>query len=477
MCTYLQAQENCNDHKYTHTFKHAHAQSLHSLEDCYAHSARGPVHISSNAISGTVGDEDFGVTIDKALQLNRHTEYCQWMQHTHDQCDTCSKTSTDSKGKKMTTSKKCNCRRTYTYVKTWRNHRINSLLFDQPAAHHNPQRDPFPAAAFFSSDARVGEVDLDVQVLKNKHSSLRGTTRNVNWTPAAQREVQWYDGAWRWLETYVLPETVSNWFVDTTRYEYLQNLKHARSSRAGTDSNFVYVGQNRGYFFSPYAPSAHEFLFKMFVEHLEGSLLDWQIGDLMPSCTAGDIRVSYRTKDPDRLSAIGRLVDGRERARLTLFTTSRNYQLGLAHEGIHEFGDMFETEAVDAKWSCLLLRALMIIWAIVPSHLVAAFFAKELTTTSEVCTSCIGIVGTILPVAWATIWKQDFLGSSQDIAMVLLLLAAVPIYVRTLYYAHLSATPGGFTGMWRWVAAAICLDPAWYGSAAISSTSDAKKEE
>jgi len=57
MCTYLQAQENCNDHKYTHTFKHAHAQSLHSLEDCYAHSARGPVHISSNAISGTVGDE------------------------------------------------------------------------------------------------------------------------------------------------------------------------------------------------------------------------------------------------------------------------------------------------------------------------------------------------------------------------------------------------------------------------------------
>jgi len=39
----------------------------------------------------------------------------------------------------------------------------------------------------------------------------------------------------------------------------------------------VYVGQNKGYFFSPYAPSAHEFLFKMFVEHLEGSLLDWQV--------------------------------------------------------------------------------------------------------------------------------------------------------------------------------------------------------
>ena len=48
----LQCPEIC-----TYTFKHAHAQFLHSLEDCYAHSARGPVHISSNEISGTVGDE------------------------------------------------------------------------------------------------------------------------------------------------------------------------------------------------------------------------------------------------------------------------------------------------------------------------------------------------------------------------------------------------------------------------------------
>ena len=43
-------------------------------------------------------------------------------------------------------------------------------------------------------------------------------------------------------------------------------------------------------------------------------------------------------------------------------------------KGIYEFSDIFETEAVDAKWSCLLLRALMIIWAMVPPYLVAGLF-------------------------------------------------------------------------------------------------------
>ena len=66
-------------------------------------------------------------------------------------------------------------------------------------------------------------------------------------------------------------------------------------------------------------------------------------------------------------------------------------------------------------------------------------------------------LGTILTVAWATTWRQNFLGSSQDIAMVLLLLAAVPIYVRTLYYAHLSATPGGFTGVCMYVGVCVCV--------------------
>jgi len=42
--------------------------SLHTLEECAAHA--GPAHIASNDISGTVGDDAFGVMLDKALQVS-----------------------------------------------------------------------------------------------------------------------------------------------------------------------------------------------------------------------------------------------------------------------------------------------------------------------------------------------------------------------------------------------------------------------
>lgn len=45
---------------------------------------------------------------------------------------------------------------TYVYTIGWRNHRIVSLFYDQPAAHHNPQRDPFPAGTEIVDGGRVG---------------------------------------------------------------------------------------------------------------------------------------------------------------------------------------------------------------------------------------------------------------------------------------------------------------------------------
>ena len=316
--------------------------SLSTLEECAAHGAGGPVHIASDQVAGSVRDPAFGVELDKALQLDRHTEYCQWDEHVTDTCQKC----TDDIGE----SHDCNCDRTHSYVKGWRSHRINSLLFDQPAAHHNPQRDPYPSSSMFSSDARIGDVALRVEVLNNKHATLRGpSSRRVNWTPTAAREPRFYDSFWNWLEGNVLPESVARWFSDTTRYEQLGKLANAHTAEAARQHNFVYVGQSKGYFFSPYTSDTREKLLKMFFQHLEGSLFDWQLGDLINSCTAGDIRVSYRTKDPQQLSVVGKLIGGRSGHELTLHTTSRGYELGLAHTGVVEWEDMFEFEAADAK--------------------------------------------------------------------------------------------------------------------------------
>jgi hypothetical protein len=45
-------------------------------------------------------------------------------------------------------------------VKGWHSHQIPSILFDQPFHHHNPQRDPVPAAEVVANKASMGEYTL-----------------------------------------------------------------------------------------------------------------------------------------------------------------------------------------------------------------------------------------------------------------------------------------------------------------------------
>ncbi len=59
------------------------------------------------------------------------------------------------------------------------------------------------------------------------------------------------------------------------------------------------------------------------MEYIEGSLLDWQLGDLVPACTAGDIRVSYRITDPVEISVIGSAGPGKDGHELGIFLTSK----------------------------------------------------------------------------------------------------------------------------------------------------------
>jgi hypothetical protein len=103
-------------------------------------------------------------------------------------------------------------------------------------------------------------------------------------------------------------------------------------------------------------------LLKKFVQWREGSLLDYQFGDLVPSCTAGDIRVSYYVIDPPggSLSGLGKLVrtvptggavgEGVEQGRgpkwtLDLHTTRKGRPLGLLRAGSFSASALMDTEA------------------------------------------------------------------------------------------------------------------------------------
>jgi len=186
-------------------------------------------------------DPYFNVEVPGAVTLSRNVEYCQWQQHTHET------THKNNDGTETVS-------RTYTYTKYWRPHRINSLFFDQPAAHHNPQRDP----------VHGGSVD-----------SI-GISSQQGYSIAAPYMKQ----------LKVAPSIIS------FRPERLQKFV---SSPAATVEKFFYTGNN-GYFLSKYQPSAAETAMKMAFQYVEGTLLDFQLGDLFSVCDAGDIRVQLRGK-------------------------------------------------------------------------------------------------------------------------------------------------------------------------------------
>jgi hypothetical protein len=129
-------------------------------------------------------DDAFGISArDGDAVLKRVTEYCQWMEIQHskqvkvgkepDYCsssyssdESCDRVSCSSLSYGSCSRSNC-CRWTegndiyeteywYTYHKGWRSHRINSLLFDSPAAYFNPQRDPFPSQEIWAN----GDVDI-----------------------------------------------------------------------------------------------------------------------------------------------------------------------------------------------------------------------------------------------------------------------------------------------------------------------------
>jgi hypothetical protein len=148
---------------------------------------------------------------------------------------------------------------------------------------------------------------------------------------------------------------------------------------------------------------------------------------------------------------------------LTPFITSRKYNLGILHAGFKEAEEMFEDEAEDAKFMCRVWRLAMLFWAVVPAFLVSSFLGKQIRTPFEVLTSCLGIVGILLPMSWLLIWKGDVLGSAQDLAMLVLLLAAIPVHLRTLDLAKFSKHPGGLSGAWAWLANLVSLPSSWHG--------------
>ena len=256
------------------------------------------VHIAAPPTSihpkKAVSDIDFNVGIYGPFSMRREVEYCQWTEHQS------TKTHKHSDGSETTET-------TYYYTKGWRSSPISSIFFNQPGNHHNPQRDPYPSGTVDSTDVSINNNEFTVDSNLARYVSVNS-------------------------------EPVVNWDIN--------NYNTFMKSQAHNRDNFYYTNKD-GWFYSPYTPSVAERLAKTAVQYMEGSLFDFQVADLFSECTAGDIRVRYRTKTPmGGVSLIGRQVDST--GRIDTFKSIDDREVDAIYEGMHSADEVKRLRIADA---------------------------------------------------------------------------------------------------------------------------------
>lgn len=411
------------------------------------------VHGTSTHIDTLASDPDMNVAIPGALTLQRNTEYCQWQEIQTQDCQTCERTVRAKDGSTKQETYQCNCITKYNYIKAWRSYLINSFLFDQPGAHHNPQRDPMPSATFVGKDVTLNfdeDVTTDGIDNSNPTSSVSAKLdptmlsngvrnqpwRNVDFVPQGRAPPPSFFA--RFFSFFGLSSSRK------TRYEPLQLLKDTPYAPAAVEDNFVYVGQG-GYFFSPYVSSTASKLFNYFAQYLEGSLFDYQLGDLvgLASCTAGDVRFYYSVKDPNEISVLGQVRDLGSAVQITPRVlqgvgNEKDSSIGLVHSGKHSAQDMLLAEDSDSRTQATVIRAILLLWSIAASRLVGVAVGREIGDSSLAVQieAAVALFAVLVGWLWLILW-----GASAH---------TYGLIVSGFYLAYLSYNSSVRKGNSRW---------------------------
>eukprot|EP01095_Lingulamoeba_sp_RSL-Kostka_P007093 TRINITY_DN2239_c1_g5_i1.p1 TRINITY_DN2239_c1_g5~~TRINITY_DN2239_c1_g5_i1.p1 ORF type:complete len:462 (-),score=112.86 TRINITY_DN2239_c1_g5_i1:500-1885(-) len=266
-----------------------------------------PIFLQSGNVysKDLLSDPEFNLLLT-SMKLKRNVEFCQWEEIITDS------TTRDDDGHSTTV-------RTYSYIKGWHKHPIISTFFDQPFSHHNPLRNPYSYKDWTANQYGVGEYTIQRDLINRI-----GNLKMKSFTP--------------------------------------QELNEFQLSEAHSVHNFNYLPDSN-YFYSPYEEDSAFRFARGMGQWLEGSLFDYQIGDIFNVCTPGDIRIYYEDVNPKELSLIGRLVDSN--GNIDLFHTSRDYEFGLIYEGIHSSGEVFQKAKSEQHQIILIARLLLILWSLV----------------------------------------------------------------------------------------------------------------
>eukprot|EP01027_Heterolobosea_sp_BB2_P018865 GEZU01026512.1.p1 GENE.GEZU01026512.1~~GEZU01026512.1.p1 ORF type:complete len:462 (-),score=116.73 GEZU01026512.1:945-2330(-) len=322
------------------------------------------VHFQSNQVipKQLLEDVDFGVAFPQAVKVQRTVEYCQWQEYFTD------RTETDDNGNEETI-------RTYYYVKGWVSRPIPSIFFDQPFGHDNPQRDPLPAQTWRVNRAKAGAFELTEPFIDK-----------MNWFSTAN-----FDRA---------------------------SLHNFQQSLAYREHGFNYVGD--GYFYSAYQERGLRMAVKLFGQWLDGTLLDFQIGDLFSVCTPGDIRVQYSVVasplGESGVSVVGKLdIDDSTHNNNLIITemeSSRQYKVGLIHRGFHAPDDMFRKDIADHNWKLLFSRVLLFlccfeVLAFIDYYCMPTITGLRIskrTSFGQLALRSLFLAGALVSILWNFVW-------------------------------------------------------------------------
>jgi len=257
-----------------------------------------------------------------------------------------------------------------------------------------------------------------------------------------------------------------------TRYEALILLEKTRVAR--DDDGFHYVGD--GVFYGAYEATTAERLARAFFQYVEGSLFDWQLGDLVPSCAAGDIKISYSVQDPQTVSVLGvALEKATDERTMTVRLGDGGNVTALVHAGAHEAPAMVRAELADASFGIGFTRLVLFVWAVPLACLVGALVGRDVWRGGAV--AVLAAATAVWALVELVLWRAVGAASMRDdgpafLATALGGAAAAAVARRT---APPSGSAPGVRSVWCALARAAGLPPAFWVEA--SYRADRPKSE
>ena len=217
---------------------------------------------------------------------------------------------------------------------------------------------------------------------------------------------------------------------------------------------------------------------------------------MIPSCTPGDVRVSYTVQDPKQISVLGKVSSSSTSTLLqpNISVEPQKFRnginIGFVHVGAKSVHEMILAEDSDSFWLAICFRILfLLIWCTTMSRLLGAYFGRSIAN-SQLSTHIACVVSlwcASVGAIWVHYWGIGFSLSSSEPSSVdtlFLILTSVALlwFVVTQYPPPRSNSLPGWNAVWCMTGRWVGTPPSWrvekgYTSTASSSARYPTKSE